>query len=341
LRGHARTAVAASHASIVAPLLLGGALALRLPRELAGPAGTPLPFALFVGTALSVTAFPVLATIVAERGLGGTRVGTLALTAAAVDDVTAWAILAAVVGTARAGGGLTALATTLLETGVVVGAALLARRPLAALAARHADRARARGQDDARAFLPVALGLALALAWATEHAGVHALFGAFLAGTIVPRAGALAERVADRLADPVALLLLPTFFAFTGLRTTVHLGVGAATWAVLGALLLVAVAGKLGASAVAARLSGESWRDALALGALLNTRGLMALVVVGVGLDAGVIAPALHGLMVLVALLTTMMTTPLLALVGVGGRARASDVPPIAARERRADPNAA
>lgn len=332
LRGHARTAVAASYASILVPLVLGAALALRLPGALAGPAGQPLPFALFVGTALAVTAFPVLATIVEERGMARTRMGALALAAAAVDDVTAWAILAAIVGTARAGGGLAALATTLVATAVIVGGAL-AVRPLLG---RLADRLGARGRgapagsaaDPARTFLPIALALLLACAWATERAGVHALFGAFLAGVVVPRGERLAERLADRLADPVALLLLPTFFAFTGLRTTVQLGSDAATWGALAGLLAVAVVGKLGASAVAARLTGETWRDAVALGALLNTRGLMALVVVGVGLDAGVIAPALHGLMVLVALLTTMMTTPLLALTGHG-------TAPLAARRRR------
>ena len=303
VRAHLRTAVWAGGASMVLPFALGVALATRLPPSLAGRAGAPLPFALFVRAALSVTAFPVLATIVAERGLARTRVGTLALAAAAADDVIAWCLLAGILAAAGSGSGASALAATVGSTTAVIGLAVLAR-PLIARAV-------------GRAPVPGAVIVALLLAYATDRAGVHALFGAFLAGTLVPRADGLAELVAGRLADVVGLILLPTFFAFTGLRTSIDLAGDPATAWAFAALLVVAVVGKIGGSAAGARLAGEGWRDALALGALMNTRGLMALVVVTVGLDAGVIAPALFGLMVLVALATTAMTTPLLVLLGV------------------------
>jgi Kef-type K+ transport system membrane component KefB len=303
VRAHLRTAVWASAASIVLPFGLGLALAAGLPRTLAGPAGAPLPFALFVAAALSVTAFPVLATIVAERGLARTRLGTLAVAAAAADDVLAWCLLAAVLAVAGSGAGVAAFAATIGSAAVVVAAAVAAR-PLIARVVR-------------RAGLAGALVIALLLAVATDRAGVHALFGAFLAGTLVPREGGTAGALAGRLADVVGVLLLPTFFAFTGLRTALDLtGDRALLWT-FGALLAAAVVGKIGGTAAGARLAGEGWRDALALGALMNTRGLMALVVVTVGLDAGVIAPPLFGLMVLVALVTTAMTTPLLSLLGV------------------------
>ena len=317
LRVRARTAIMTSHASIVAPFALGLALATLLPRTLAGPHGAPLPFALFLATALSVTAFPVLATIVAERGMLGTRLGTIAIAAAAVDDVTAWCLLAGVIAAARADAGLAAFGLTLAVAAAVVAGALASRPLLARLADRWTRQASARGTDAARLALPVVLLVGLALALLTQRAGVHALFGAFLAGTLVPRANALAEAVADRLEGPVTVLLLPTFFVTTGLQTRLGLLDAPGLWAAGAAVLAVAVVGKIGGSALRARWAGESWRDALALGALMNTRGLMGIVVLSVGLDAGVITPALFTMMVLVALVTTAMTTPLLAALGV------------------------
>lgn len=325
LRAHARTAVAVSHASIVGPFVLGLALAPALPRSLAGPTGSPLAFALFLGTALSVTAFPVLATIVEERGLRDTRLGTLALTAAAVDDVTAWTLLAAVTAVARANPAGAAIGRTAVASLALALGAWGARRALS-LAARRSP-APGAGAGGAERWLPGALVLLVACAWATERAGLHALFGAFLAGTLLPRRDGLAAAIADRLGDLGRTFLLPAFFALTGLRTQLDLGGGGAVWRAFAALLVAGVVGKLAGSAVAARWAGESWRDALALGALMNTRGLMALVVLTVGLDAGVIAPALFSLMVLVALATTAMTTPLLTRLGVGAGAPSPALP--------------
>lgn len=310
LANRARLAVLVSQASIVVPFALGFALAPLLPSSLAGPSVSPLAFALFLGAAMSVTAFPVLARILEERGLTTTRLGGLALACAAVDDVSAWVILAGVVAVARADGGAgtgPAVARTLALTAGVLALTLLAVRPALRRLWPPSSRPRA----------SVATGvlLALVLALATERAGVHALFGAFLAGALVPRAGGVAADLAGRIEEVVTAALLPVFFAQAGLRASLALVDGATLWVTWGLVMLVAVAGKLGGSALAARLGGLPWSEALGLGVLMNTRGLMELVVLGVGLDVGAISPALYSIMVLMALTTTVMTTPLLALL--------------------------
>ena len=350
LRGRAHAAVAVSHASIVAPFLLGAALAPLLHPAFAPSGVGILPFTLFLGAAMSVTAFPVLARILDERGLHGTRIGAVALSAAAVDDVTAWCILAAVVAVAQAsvagtGGGLAAFATTIGWAAAWVLVLLLVVRPLLARVVARPSTGW-RGAAPSPQLVSVAVVGALVSAWVTEHAGVHALFGSFLAGVVVPRVGAhrahapapespyvararpaqaegadamgesLAEMLADRIEAVVGAVLLPVFFAFTGLRTSVGLVQGGAAWALTGLVLLVAVAGKFGGSAGAARLLGMPWREALAVGALMNTRGLMELVILNVGLDIGVITPTLFAMLVLMALATTVMTAPLLTLLG-------------------------
>ncbi len=317
LRGRAHAAVAVSHASIVLPLLLGAAIAPLLHPTLAPPGVPLLPFALFLGAAMSVTAFPVLARILDERGLAGTRLGAIAIAAAAVDDATAWCILAAVVavagGTAGAGAGALAAGRAIaLAAGWVLLLVVVARPLLARLVAWRGER------RPSAAVVSLAVVGALVSALATEWIGVHALFGAFVAGVVLPRAGAgrgLAAEVADRIEAVVGAVLLPVFFAFTGLRASVGLLDGAAAWATAGLVLLVAVLGKVGGSAIAARLLRMEWRDALALGALMNTRGLMELVIASVGLEIGVISPTLFTMLVLMALATTAMTSPLLALL--------------------------
>jgi Kef-type K+ transport system membrane component KefB len=310
LRARAGSAVAISHASIAVPFALGAALGPWLHPTLAGP-GTPrLPFVLFLGAAMSVTAFPVLARILSERGLVGTRLGSLAIACAAVDDVTAWCLLAGVVAVARAGDAVSAVATTVLGAGAFTVLALTAgRRALASWARRR------RTLDVAPVDLEsVGLSILLALAFAltTEWLGVHALFGAFLAGAIVPREAGRAAAIADRLEDVVGTVLLPVFFAFTGLRTEIGLVTTAGLWGVFAVILAAAIFGKLGGSAAAARWTGMPWPDALAIGLLMNTRGLMELVILNVGLEIGVISPALFAMMVLMALATTVMTAPLL-----------------------------
>lgn len=301
------TAVLASHASIIAPFLFGTALSLVLYTSLA-PTGVGFtPFALFMGAAMSVTAFPVLARILADRGMTQTPLGALAITCAAVDDITAWCILAAVALVARAGQA-SSLLFTLVGTGVYLLFMFTVGRRVLAYAVARAQRP----GSTAQGALAAVMLLTLASAWATERLGIHALFGAFLVGALLPKSSAMTELMSSRLRDLLVVLLLPLFFAFTGLRTTVALISGGTMWLVCGAILLVAVGGKLGGSAVAARVSGMSWRDAFSLGALMNTRGLMELVILNVGLDIGVLSPTLFAMMVLMALVTTALTTPLL-----------------------------
>lgn len=321
LRARAMVAVAVSNASLVLPMLMGAGLAVLLYPSLAGrdAAGAPvalLPFALFIGTAMSVTAFPVLARILDERGMTSTRMGSVAIASAAIGDVTAWCILAAVVAIARAGDALSIITFTIAK--VVAFALLLVvvgRRVLAAL-----DERRLAGNDAAKApvsaeVIGAALVFALACAFVTERIGVHAVFGAFAAGAILPRASGLAAAIADALETIVSTLFLPIFFAYSGLRTQIGLLDSPALWGTCAVVITVAIAGKFGGATVAARMTAMSWRDSIGIGILMNTRGLMELVVLNVGLELGVISRTMFAIMVVMALVTTVMTSPLLMLV--------------------------
>ncbi|MFL5539419.1 MAG: cation:proton antiporter, partial [Longimicrobiaceae bacterium] len=311
LRGRGHTAVVTSHASIVVPFVLGALLSLHLyPRVSQASVGFT-GFALFMGAATSITAFPVLARILSERELMRTRVGTVALACAAVDDVTAWCILAVVVAIVGAQpGGMPPWLTIAGAAAFVLLMVFVVRRALALLERRF-ERDGRMTQDVLGGILLVAL----ASAWATEMLGVHALFGAFIAGAVMPRGKAFVHALTEKLQDLIVVLLLPLFFAFTGLRTRIGLLEGAEMWGWCALIVLVAVAGKLGGSAAAARVTGMSWREAMAIGTLMNTRGLMELVILNIGLDIGVISPAVFAMMVLMALATTFMTSPLLELV--------------------------
>jgi Kef-type K+ transport system membrane component KefB/nucleotide-binding universal stress UspA family protein len=307
LRRQGHTALVTSHASIVVPFLFGAVLAIHLYPRLSDRSVRFDEFALFMGAAMSVTAFPVLARILAERNLLRTRLGQVTIACAAVDDVTAWAILAAVVALARSDGDHS-LAFTLGGSALYVAGMLVVIRPmLRRLEAYYHVRGRLT-QD----MLAIALvGMALS-SFVTEWLGIHALFGAFMAGVVMPRDGGLLHDIGGKLQDLTVVLLLPLFFAVTGLRTSVGLLSGLPMWIDCSLIVAVAVAGKLGGSAVAARLSGLSWREAGALGALMNTRGLIQLVFLTVGLEIGIVSPALFTMMVLMALVTTFMTSPLL-----------------------------
>lgn len=317
-RTHA--AVAISHASIVAPFGLGMLLALGLFPRL-GSSDVPFPtFVLFIGISLSVTAFPVLARILTDRGLTRTDLGVMALTCAAADDVTAWCLLALVMGVAEQEP--TRVVTTLVLTVAYIAVALLIARPFVArLVARVGDRPLS---ASGLAIVCVALLFSSVI---TEWIGVHAIFGAFLAGAVIPHDSALAKDVVKRLEDLVVVFFLPAFFAFTGLRTQIGLVSGATEWALCGVIILVASAGKFGGTLLAARFTGLGWRESASLGALMNTRGLMELVVLNVGLDLGVIGPRLFAMMVLMALVTTFATTPVLNLLMRGKSTVASGVP--------------
>ncbi|HEV2148789.1 MAG TPA: cation:proton antiporter, partial [Longimicrobiaceae bacterium] len=308
LRGRGHTALVTSHSSIAFPFLLGVLLALFLYPRLSDASVGFSAFALFMGAAMSVTAFPVIARILGERGLLRTRLGAVTLACAAVDDVTAWCILAGVVVLARSMAEGLPLWATLVGSAAFVGAMFFVVRPLLrGLGRRYRGRG-ALSHD----LLAVVLGVLLLAAAATEWLGVHTLFGAFVAGAVMPRDEGFVRELEGKLHDLTVVLLLPVFFAFTGLRTRLELVSGPEMWGYAALVLLVAVAGKFGGSAAAARLTGMSWREAGALGVLMNTRGLMELVILGIGLEIGVISPALYAMMVLMALATTLMTSPLL-----------------------------
>ncbi len=308
LRKRARTAVFVSHASIAAPFLLGLAAALWVyPRH--ATAGVPFSsFALFMGVAMSVTAFPVLARILHETKLDRTPLGTTALTCAAVDDVTAWCALAAVVGLVR-GGGAGRSAGIVVALAVYAAVMLLAVRPLVR---RWYDWRIARGASG-KELAAAALCVLLASAFVTENIGVHALFGAFLAGIIMPEKRELRLALARRFEELSSVALLPLFFALTGLRTSLGSLDGATAWVSFALVLAAASAGKLGGSALAARASGLDWRESLSLGALMNSRGLVELVVLNIGYDLGVLSPSVFTMLVLMALVTTAATAPLLS----------------------------
>lgn len=312
LRKRTHTTVAISHASIVAPFLLGSLTALWIYPRLSTsdvPFGV---FALFMGVSMSVTAFPVLARILTDRGMHRSSLGVLAISCAAVDDVTAWCLLAFVVGVAQSalGGAVRTVGLTL----AYVVAMLVVVRPAVARAVRRQELRGAVTQDTTAAVLVALLLSALV----TEAIGIHALFGAFLLGAIVPHESLLAKSMRQRLEDVVVVLLLPAFFAFTGMRTQIGLVHGAEQVFVCAVIIAVACAGKFGGTAVAARLSGLGARDAASLGVLMNTRGLMELIVLNVGLDLGVLSPTLFAMMVIMALVTTVATTPLLHLLQRG-----------------------
>ncbi|MFG3309414.1 cation:proton antiporter [Streptomyces wuyuanensis] len=306
LRGSSRTAVAVSQAGMLVPLGLGALLAFPLHGRLAPDGVGLMPFALFVAVAMSVTAFPVLARILVDRGLYGTPLGALAMACAAVDDVAAWCLLALVVALTAAGSPFDALSAAGLT--VAFGAAMvLVVRPLLA---RWAARGRADRANDGVVLVLLFSGLSLS-ALATDLIGVHTLFGAFLFGVATPRGHRRVEASAARLRAVVVPLLLPLFFVHTGLSTEIGaLAAEPAQWLWTGALLAVAVLGKWGGAAGAARVCGQPWREAMSIGALMNCRGLTELVVLTIGLELGVIGPDLFTMLVLVALVTTAVTAP-------------------------------
>lgn len=331
LRGNTHATIAISHASIIAPFLLGAALALGLYPVYSNDKVSFTVFSLFIGVSMSVTAFPVLARILTDRRAQHTRLGATALACAAVDDVTAWTMLALVAGIANAQ--MEGVLWTVLAVGAYIAIMLFVVRPLIARAAAWEERQEGPLSRSALAAVFVALLLS---AYVTEAIGIHALFGAFLLGVIMPHGGALAEQLRARLEDVVVVLFLPSFFAFTGMRTQLALVSGAQDWLVCGLILLVAVAGKFGGSFAAARVSGIGWRQSAALGALMNTRGLMELIVLNLGLDLGVISPTIFTMLVLMALVTTFACSPALDLIlGKRGFADVPELSPVDVASKR------
>jgi Kef-type K+ transport system membrane component KefB len=301
-----------SNVSIVLPLALGIGLAKALYPQFAGEQVTFTTFALFVGTAMSVTAFPVLARILKERNLLGTNLGTMAISCAAIDDISAWLLLAVLTAMVRWGQSWQHFAVTLLLLiGFVVLMLVPIRRAVKFLESRHQ-------KSGAGTELISSLVLfMLAASWTTERLGVHALFGAFMAGLVVPKNERMIADVVDRIESLSLALLLPLFFALTGLRTRIDLLSNRSMWGYSAAIIGTAVVAKLAGAAFTAKATGVNWKESFGLGVLMNTRGLVELVILNAGLDLGILSPTLFSMMVLMALVTTFMTSPILSFMKI------------------------
>jgi Kef-type K+ transport system membrane component KefB len=311
LQGRSRAALLISHASIVIPAFLGMLLALYLYPRLSNGQVRFSHFAMFLAISMSVTAFPVLARILIDRRLLRTEVGAMAIACAAFGDITAWCLLAVVVALVRVGylSGWSFWAP-ILGSLAYAGLAIFLLKPLLA---RLVGWLRRRGAG-AKEITPACLSMAFGSALITEGLGIHAVFGAFLIGALMPKESEFVRTLTERL-EGITLLLLPLFFAATGLRTSIALVSGAEMWFYCALVVAVAIIGKFGGATVAARASGMGWRESGAIGVLMNTRGLMELIVLNIGLEIGVISPALFTILVVMALVTTFMAGPLLDLI--------------------------
>jgi Kef-type K+ transport system membrane component KefB len=301
-----------SNVSIVLPLVMGVGLAKVLYPEFAVKQVPFSTFALFMGTAMSITAFPVLARILKERNLLGSGIGSMAISCAAIDDISAWLLLAVLTAMVHSSQSWRAFAVTLILLAVFVATMLLPIRRVASLL-----ESRYQQNGASMEFISLLMLFMLAASWTTERLGVHALFGAFMAGLVVPKNGRMIADLVDRIESLSLALLLPLFFALTGLRTRIDLLTDKALWGYAGAIIATAVAGKLAGAAFTARATGMNWKDSLGLGVLMNTRGLVELVILNAGLDLGILSPALFTMMVLMALVTTFMTSPILAAMNI------------------------
>jgi Kef-type K+ transport system membrane component KefB len=310
IRNKVKDAIVVSNAGIIIPFTLGLALAYFIYEHFA-PRNVPfLSFGLFLGLAMSITAFPVLARIVQERGLHRTRIGNLVITCAAADDITAWCLLAAIIAIAKAGSFISSLYIIILAIVYVIIMIKIVRPFLKRVGDIHDSRENMSKQVVAIFFLTLLIS-----SYTTEIIGIHALFGAFLAGTIMPENAKFRNTFIQKIEDVALVLLLPLFFVFTGLRTQIGLLNDQYLWKVTGLIILVAIVGKFVGSALASRIMGQNWRDSLTIGALMNTRGLMELVVLNIGYDLGILSPEVFSMMVIMALVTTFMTGPSLDII--------------------------
>lgn len=310
LRNKAQDAIVISHASIIIPFALGIGLAYFIYDAFAPANVQFLSFALFVGIAMSITAFPVLARIVQERGIHKTRLGTIVITCAAADDITAWCLLAAVIAIVKAGSFVSSLYVIGLSVAYVIMMIKVVRPFLKRIGDLYSTKASLTKPIIAIFFLVLIIS-----SYATEVIGIHALFGAFMAGAIMPESAKFRHIFVEKVEDVALVLLLPLFFVFTGLRTEIGLLNDWALWKVTGIIILVAVVGKFIGSAIAAKFVGQNWKDSLTIGALMNTRGLMELVVLNIGYDLGVLSPEIFAMLVIMALVTTFMTGPALDII--------------------------
>lgn len=299
-----------SHAGILVPFFLGILSSYWIYEKYASSHTAFLPFALFIGISMSITAFPVLARIIQERNMTKTQLGTLTIASAANDDVTAWCLLAIVIAIAKAGTFASALYSVGLAIAYIVVMFLLVRPFLKKVGEVYANK-----EAINKTFVAFILLILIISSCITEVIGIHALFGAFMAGVVMPSNIGFRKVMMEKVEDISLVFFLPLFFAFTGLRTQIGLINSPELWGVCALLVTVAIAGKLGGCAIASRLVGESWKDSLTIGTLMNTRGLMELVALNIGYEMGVLPPSIFVILVIMALITTFMTTPLLHLV--------------------------
>ncbi|MBX3238606.1 MAG: cation:proton antiporter [Chitinophagaceae bacterium] len=323
LRKSTNDAIVISHASIIIPFAMGMGLAYWIYESFAPEGVQFLSFALFMGIAMSITAFPVLARIVQERGITKTKLGTIVITCAAADDITAWCILAAVIAIVKAGSVASSLYTIALALGYVLFMLKIVKPFLTRVGNIYTSKQSLTKPIVAIFFLTLILS-----SYATEIIGIHALFGAFMAGAIMPENVKFRMLFIEKVEDVALVLLLPLFFVFTGLRTQIGLLNDPELWKLTGIIILIAVAGKFLGSALAARFVGQNWKDSLSIGALMNTRGLMELVVLNIGYDLGVLSPAVFSMMVLMALVTTFMTGPALDIINWAFKPKTEEIPP-------------
>jgi Kef-type K+ transport system membrane component KefB len=310
LKNKGREAIIISHASIIFPYFLGVTLAYFLYEHLAPANISFLAFALFMGIAMSITAFPVLARIIQERGLTKTSLGAMAITCAAADDITAWCILAVIIAIVKAGTVTNAFFTIGLSIVYVLTMLYVVRPLLKKTGSVYVSKDNL--HKTAIAFMFILL---LVSAYVAEIIGIHALFGAFLAGVIIPENLNIKKKLVAKIEDISIILLLPLFFVLTGLRTQIGLLNDGNLWPMCGLIILVAILGKFFGSSITARFVGIPWKDSLSIGALMNTRGLMELIVLNIGYDLGILSPEVFAMLVLMALVTTFMTAPSLDLI--------------------------
>jgi len=299
-----------SHASILIPYFLGMLMAYFVYEEFAAKQTDFLSFALFIGISMSITAFPVLARIVQEKGLSKTHLGTIAIASAANDDVTAWCILAAVIAITKTGSFVSSLYTIGFAI-VYVGVMLLLVRPFL----KRIGDIYSNSEVLNKSIVAFLLLILILSSFVTQVIGIHALFGAFLAGVVMPQLTHFRKLIIDKIEDVSVTLLLPLFFVFTGLRTEIGLLNTPHLWFICGIFILVAVSGKFMGGAFSARILGETWKDSLSIGILMNTRGLMELIVLNIGYEMGILPPSIFVMLVIMALVTTFMTTPALSVI--------------------------
>ena len=310
LKNKAKEAIVISHASIIFPFALGIGLSYFVYHKFAPEGVKFLSFSLFMGIAMSITAFPVLARIVQERGIHKTRLGSIVITCAAADDITAWCLLAMVIAIVKAGTFLSSLYIIGLAVLYVLAMVFMVKPFLKRVGDLYASR-----ENLGKPVVAIFFVTLIISSYLTEIIGIHALFGAFMTGAIMPDSAKFRTVFIEKVEDVSVILLLPLFFVFTGLRTQIGLINDPYLWQVTGFIILVAVVGKFFGSAFAARFVGQSWRDSFTIGALMNTRGLMELIVLNIGLDLKVLTPAVFTMMVIMALVTTFMTGPALDLI--------------------------